>query len=113
MQALRQGFYGQDKLGFGVTRAAIAAFTAAQVDDARYVGAFLLATLSGRRKYILLMLVLVPLLMSYIIKIYRYAASSAATAAQPCWSGLGLIDEPPMIFVFNLNAVLLDVDECC
>lgn len=36
---LRQGFYGHDRLGFGVTRAAVAAFTAAQVDDARYIGA--------------------------------------------------------------------------
>jgi uncharacterized protein YbjT (DUF2867 family) len=36
---VRQGFYGQDKLGFNVTRAEIAAFTAAQVDDDRYIGA--------------------------------------------------------------------------
>jgi hypothetical protein len=36
---VRQGFYGTDRLGFAVTRADIAAFTAAQVDDARYVGA--------------------------------------------------------------------------
>jgi nucleoside-diphosphate-sugar epimerase len=36
---LRQGFYGHDKLGFNVTRADIAAFTAAQVDDDRYIGA--------------------------------------------------------------------------
>jgi hypothetical protein len=36
---LRQGFYGTDKLGFAVTRADIAAFTAAQVDDPRYIGA--------------------------------------------------------------------------
>jgi hypothetical protein len=36
---VRQGFYGTDKLGFAVTRADIAAFTAAQVDDPRYVGA--------------------------------------------------------------------------
>jgi len=35
---VRQGFYGQDKLGFNVSRADIAAFTAAQVDDDRYVG---------------------------------------------------------------------------
>src|ERR1044071_7722566 len=35
-----------------------------------YPVAFRLVTLSGRRKYVLLMLVLVPLLMSYIIKIY-------------------------------------------
>ncbi len=36
---LRQGFYGSDRLGLSVTRADIAAFTAAQVDDPRYVGA--------------------------------------------------------------------------
>ena len=36
---LRQGLYGHDKLGFNVTRADIAAFTAAQVDDDRYLGA--------------------------------------------------------------------------
>jgi hypothetical protein len=34
---VRQGFYGTDKLGFTVTRADIAAFTAAQVDDDRYI----------------------------------------------------------------------------
>jgi uncharacterized protein YbjT (DUF2867 family) len=36
---VRHGFYGTDKLGFNVTRADIAAFTAAQIDDPRYVGA--------------------------------------------------------------------------
>lgn len=36
---LREGFFGRDKIGFKVTRADIAAFTAAQVDDRRYVGA--------------------------------------------------------------------------
>ena len=36
---VRHGFHGTDKLGFAVTRADIAAFTAAQVDDPRYVGA--------------------------------------------------------------------------
>jgi hypothetical protein len=30
---LRQGFYGHDKLGFNITRADIAAFTAARIDD--------------------------------------------------------------------------------
>jgi putative NADH-flavin reductase len=33
----RVGFFGTDKLGFAVTRADIAAFTAAQVDDTTYV----------------------------------------------------------------------------
>lgn len=36
---LRHGFYGSDKLGFNVTRADIAAFVAAQIDDARFIGA--------------------------------------------------------------------------
>ena len=36
---MRQGFYGTDRLGFNITRADIAAFTAAQVDGPHYVGA--------------------------------------------------------------------------
>ncbi|MFF0110465.1 NAD(P)-dependent oxidoreductase [Streptomyces hirsutus] len=35
---VRVGFFGTDKLGFPVSRADIAAFTAAQVDDDTYVG---------------------------------------------------------------------------
>lgn len=35
---LRVGFYGHDKIGFPVTRAEIAAFTAGQVDHRAYVG---------------------------------------------------------------------------
>jgi putative NADH-flavin reductase len=34
---VRAGFYGQDRIGFAVTRADIAAFTAEQVDDTTYV----------------------------------------------------------------------------
>ncbi len=35
---VRAGFFGTDKLGFAVSRADIAAFTAAQVDDPAYIG---------------------------------------------------------------------------
>jgi putative NADH-flavin reductase len=35
---LRAGFYGMDKIGFPVSRADIAAFTAAQVEDPRFFG---------------------------------------------------------------------------
>ncbi len=35
---VRSGFFGSDRIGFAVTRADIAAFTAAQVEDDRYVG---------------------------------------------------------------------------
>lgn len=34
---IRSGFFGTDKLGFAITRADIAAFTAAQVTDTRYL----------------------------------------------------------------------------
>ncbi|ASR01763.1 NAD(P)-dependent oxidoreductase [Gordonia rubripertincta] len=36
---LRVGFYGTDRIGFAVSRADIAAFTAAQVDDTTYINA--------------------------------------------------------------------------
>jgi hypothetical protein len=35
----RVGFYGTDKIGFAVSRADIAAFTAAQLDDDTYANA--------------------------------------------------------------------------
>jgi len=73
-----------------------------------YPVAFLLASLSGRRKYMLLMLVLVPLLMSYIIKIYAIRSILGGNGFLNrflVWTRL--IDQPLTIFVFNLNAVLL------
>lgn len=73
-----------------------------------YPVAFRLATLSGRRKYVLLMLVLVPLLMSYIIKIYAIRSILGGNGFLNrflLWTGL--IDQPLTLFVFNLNAVLL------
>jgi spermidine/putrescine transport system permease protein len=73
-----------------------------------YPVAFRLATLSGRRKYVLLMLVLVPLLMSYIIKIYAIRSILGGNGFLNrflVWTGL--IDQPLTLFVFNLNAVLL------
>jgi spermidine/putrescine transport system permease protein len=73
-----------------------------------YPVAFRLVTLSGRRKYVLLMLVLVPLLMSYIIKIYAIRSILGGNGFLNrflVWAGL--IDQPITFFVFNLNAVLL------
>ncbi|WP_246082817.1 NAD(P)-dependent oxidoreductase [Nonomuraea diastatica] len=37
-ERVRVGFFGTDKLGFAVSRADIAAFTAAQVEDKTYIG---------------------------------------------------------------------------
>jgi spermidine/putrescine transport system permease protein len=73
-----------------------------------YPVALRLVTLSGRRKYVLLMLVLVPLLMSYIIKIYAIRSILGGNGFLNrflVWTGL--IDQPLTLFVFNLNAVLL------
>ncbi len=70
--------------------------------------AFLLVNLKGRRRYLVLLMVLVPLLMSYIIKIYAIRSILGGTGFLNrflLWTGL--IDAPLTLFVFNLNAVLL------
>jgi spermidine/putrescine transport system permease protein len=70
--------------------------------------AFLLTNLKGRRRYLVLLMVLVPLLMSYIIKIYAIRSILGGTGFLNqflLWTGL--IDAPLTLFVFNLNAVLL------
>jgi spermidine/putrescine transport system permease protein len=73
-----------------------------------YPVAYLLAGLRGRMKYALLMLLLVPLLMSYIIKIYAIRSILGGNGfLNRALLGLGLIDQPLTIFVYNLNAVLL------
>jgi spermidine/putrescine transport system permease protein len=75
---------------------------------AGYPVAYFLAGLRGRKRYILLMLMLVPLLMSYVIKIYAIRSilgGNGVLNRSLLW--LGLIDEPLTFFVFNLNAVLL------
>lgn len=73
-----------------------------------YPVAFLLANLKGRRRHILLLMVIVPLLMSYIIKIYAIRSILGGTGLLNrflVWTGL--IDQQSTLFVFNLNAVLL------
>lgn len=73
-----------------------------------YPVAYFLAGLSGRKKYILIMLLLVPLLMSYIIKIYAIRSILGGTGfLNRTLMATGIIDEPLTIFVFNLNAILL------
>jgi spermidine/putrescine transport system permease protein len=72
-----------------------------------YPVAFQLVNLKGRSRYFLL-LVLVPLLMSYIIKIYAIRSILGGNGFLNrflLWAGL--IDQPLSLFVFNLNAVLL------
>lgn len=73
-----------------------------------YPVAYFLASLRGRKKYVFLMLLLVPLLMSYIIKIYAIRSILGGNGfLNRALLAAGIIDEPLTIFVYNLNAVLL------
>jgi spermidine/putrescine transport system permease protein len=75
---------------------------------AGYPVAYFLAGLKGRKRYVLLMLMLVPLLMSYVIKIYAIRSilgGNGVLNRTLMW--LGIVDEPLTFFVYNLNAVLL------
>ena len=73
-----------------------------------YPVAYFLSGLKGRKKYTLLMLLLVPLLMSYIIKMYAIRSILGGNGfLNRMLIALGLIDQPLTFFVFNLNAVLL------
>jgi len=73
-----------------------------------YPVAYLLASLTGRRKYVMMFVLVIPLMMSYIIKIYAIRAilgSNGFLNRILLW--LGVIDEPLTFLIFNLNAVLL------
>jgi spermidine/putrescine transport system permease protein len=73
-----------------------------------YPVAYFLSSLKGRKKYTLLMLVLVPLLMSYIIKMYAIRSILGGNGfLNKTLIALHIIDQPLTFFVFNLNAVLL------
>ena len=73
-----------------------------------YPVAYFLTGLKGRLKSTLVMLILVPLLMSYIIKIYALRSILGANGLlNQLLMALGIIDQPSSFFVFNLNAVML------
>jgi spermidine/putrescine transport system permease protein len=75
-----------------------------------YPVALFLSTLRGRRRHFLLLMILVPLLMSYIIKIYAIRSILGGKGFLNqflLWSGI--VSEPLTIFVFNFNAVLLSL----
>jgi spermidine/putrescine transport system permease protein len=75
---------------------------------AGYPVAYFLSGLKGRKKYMLLLLLLVPLLMSYIIKMYAIRSILGGNGfLNTTLIALGIIDQPLTFFVFNLNAVLL------
>jgi len=73
-----------------------------------YPVAYFLASLSGRTKYAVALVFVVPLMMSYIIKIYAIRAILGGNGfLNRILLWLGVIDEPLTFLIFNLNAVLL------
>lgn len=73
-----------------------------------YPVAFLLASLDGRKKYVATIVFVIPLLMSYIIKIYAIRSILGGNGfLNRTLLYLGVVDEPLTFLVFNLNAVRL------
>ncbi len=73
-----------------------------------YPAAYFLTMLQGRWRYVVLMLLLVPLLMSYVIKIYAIRSILGQNGfLNTMLVGLGVLDQPSSFFVFNMNAILL------
>lgn len=73
-----------------------------------YPAALFLTMLRGRWRYALLMLMLVPLLMSYVIKIYAIRSILGYNGfLNKALMAVGLLQHPSSLFVFNMNAILV------
>jgi spermidine/putrescine transport system permease protein len=73
-----------------------------------YPVALLLASLTGRIKYALTLVFIVPLLMSYIIKIYAIRSILGGNGfLNRMLIAAGIIDQPITFLIFNLYAVMI------
>jgi spermidine/putrescine transport system permease protein len=73
-----------------------------------YPVACFIAGLKGRMRYAVLLAVVVPMLMSYIVKIYAIRAILGGNGLlNRALLALGIVDAPVTLFVFNMNAILL------
>jgi len=73
-----------------------------------YPVALLLASVSGRLKYALTLLFVIPLLMSYIMKIYAIRSLLGGNGfLNRMLISIGLIDQPMTFLIFNLYAVMI------
>ncbi|MFO1123765.1 MAG: ABC transporter permease [Hyphomicrobiales bacterium] len=62
----------------------------------------------GARRYVLLLLAVVPLFMSYIVKLYTLRSMLGLNGlVNQLLLGIGVIDKPSQIFLFNQRAVLI------
>lgn len=73
-----------------------------------YPAAYFMTRLQGRWRYGLLMLLMVPLLMSYVIKIYAIRSILGYNGfLNNTLIALGILSEPSSLLVFNMNAILV------
>ena len=62
----------------------------------------------GSRRYLLLLLAVVPLFMSYIVKLYTLRSMLGLNGlVNQMLLGLGILEKPSQIFLFNQRAVLI------
>ena len=62
----------------------------------------------GSRRYLLLLLAVVPLFMSYIVKLYTLRSMLGLNGlVNQLLLGIGVIDKPSQMFLFNQRAVLV------
>ena len=63
---------------------------------------------NGQRRYLLLLLAVVPLFMSYIVKLYTLRSMLGLNGLlNQLLLGLGILQKPSQIFLFNQRAVLI------
>jgi spermidine/putrescine transport system permease protein len=73
-----------------------------------YPVALLLASLAGRAKYLLTLVFVIPLLMSYIMKIYAIRSLLGGNGfLNRMLIAAGIIDQPITFLIFNLYAVMI------
>ena len=73
-----------------------------------YPVAYFLARYAGRYKYAILLMLIIPLFMSYIIKIYMMRSILGYSGLiNKVLKMLGLIDKPLEFFLWNQNAVII------
>jgi spermidine/putrescine transport system permease protein len=73
-----------------------------------YPVAYFLATLRGRIRYYLVLALIVPLLMSYIIKIYAMRGILGPSGLlNQALIFIGILEQPSDLFLFNMNGVLI------
>jgi len=73
-----------------------------------YPVAYFIASVRGRARYYLVLALVVPLLMSYIIKIYAMRGILGPNGLlNHALIWLGILNQPSDLFLFNMNAVLI------